>query len=130
MASSDWTAGRLRTFITSTLRGGFRKYPAKYECLQKAFVGKKINIKSNRLSAHYLCNHCKGEFPTADVQVDHVNPIVNPDDGFVSWDEYIKNLFCPIENLQVLCTTCHDAKTLGENKLRKDVRDANKKNKA
>jgi len=127
MATTEWSAGRLRTFITSTLRGGFRKYPPKYDCLKEAFTGKKTNVKSGRQSAHYLCNSCKQEFPTVDVQVDHVNPIVNPDDGFVSWDEYVKNLFCPIENLQVLCTTCHDKKTKAENESRKNTRARNSK---
>jgi hypothetical protein len=53
MANKEWTEGRLKSFITSTLRGGFRRYPPKYESLKEAQVGKKINDKSQRLAMHY-----------------------------------------------------------------------------
>jgi 5-methylcytosine-specific restriction endonuclease McrA len=129
---ADWTEGRLKAFITSALRGAFRRFPNKYETLKNAFVGKKINKKTNRLSAHYLCAGCKEEFPTSEVQVDHILPIVDPEIGFISWDEFIKNLFCPSNNLQVLCVSCHKQKTLLENKARKNkctpVQNVNKKN--
>jgi 5-methylcytosine-specific restriction endonuclease McrA len=128
MGASVWTAGRLKSFITSTLRGGFRRYPPKYEVLKEAFVGKKINPKSNRLSSHYKCNMCKEDFPTSDVNVDHVNPIVDPSLGFTTWDSFIENLFCDKNNLQVLCSTCHTEKTSVENKIRKATNDSSKKN--
>lgn len=121
--SVEWTAGRLKSFITSHLRGAFRKYPPKYECLKDAFVGKKINEKTKRVSAHYKCNECKNDFPTSEVNVDHINPIVDPSEGFVSWDKFIENLFCSRDNLQVLCSTCHDVKTKSENSLRKLTKD-------
>ena len=111
---SSWTEGRLRTFITSTLRGGFRKYPPKYETLKAASVGKKINAKTNRMAEHFTCNMCKGEFPAKEVQVDHVEPVVCPFTGFVDWNTFINRLFCDGGNLQVLCSPCHDIKTAEE----------------
>lgn len=123
----EWTEGRLKSFITSCLRGGFRRYPPKYECLKSSFVGKKINIKTNRLSAHYLCASCNKEFPTSEVQVDHILPIVDPKKGFISWDEFIARLFCPTDNLQTLCKECHSIKTKEENNKRKK-NDSSKKN--
>lgn len=111
---SSWTEGRLRTFITSTLRGGFRKYPPKYETLKAASVGKKINAKTNRMAEHFTCNMCKGEFPAKEVQVDHVEPVVCPFTGFVDWNTFINRLFCDGGNLQVLCSPCHDVKTAEE----------------
>ena len=111
---SSWTGGRLRTFITSTLRGGFRKYPPKYETLKAASVGKKINAKTNRMAEHFTCNMCKGEFPAKEVQVDHVEPVVCPFTGFVDWNTFINRLFCDGGNLQVLCSPCHDIKTAEE----------------
>jgi 5-methylcytosine-specific restriction endonuclease McrA len=127
--SNEWSTGRLKSFITSHLRGAFRRYPPKYEILKEAFVGKKINEKTKRLSAHYLCNKCKKEFPTSEVNVDHINPIVNPEEGFVSWDKFIENLFCSKDNLQILCSKCHDAKTREENSLRKLTKNELKDNK-
>jgi hypothetical protein len=111
---SSWTEGRLRTFITSTLRGGFRKYPPKYETLKAASVGKKVNAKTNRMAEHFTCNMCKGEFPAKEVQVDHVEPVVCPFTGFVDWNTFISRLFCEGGNLQVLCSPCHDIKTAEE----------------
>ena len=111
---SSWTEGRLRTFITSTLRGGFRKYPPKYETLKAASVGKKINVKTNRMAEHFTCNMCKGEFPAKEVQVDHVEPVVCPFTGFIDWNTFINRLFCDGGNLQVLCSPCHDIKTAEE----------------
>src|SRR5690242_16434822 len=122
---SEWTDGRVKSFITSVLRGGYRRWPPKYECLKNAFVGKQTNKKTNRPSAHYLCASCKGEFPTSDVNVDHIDPVVG-EEGFISWDKFITNLYCPIENLQVLCTDCHDKKTQSENTTRKII-NANRK---
>lgn len=123
----SWSEGRLKSFITSTLRGGFRRYPKKYEVLKEAFVDKRLNEKTKRVSSHYRCNKCKEVFPTKEVNVDHVNPIVPPSTGFTSWDDFINNLFCDKSNLQVLCSTCHTAKSAVENKLRKATNDNRKK---
>jgi ribosomal protein L44E len=115
MGVSNWTEARLKAFIVSALRGAFRKFPTKHEVLNAAYVGKKINKKTKRTSSHYLCNHCKQEFPTSEVNVDHIYPVVSPEEGFTTWDKFINNLFCSKDDLQVLCTTCHDAKTKEEN---------------
>lgn len=120
---SEWTAGKFRTFITGVLRSGFRKYPSKYETLKEASVGKQINKKTNRLAEHYRCAECKQVFPAKEVNVDHTSPVIDPKIGFVDWDTYIKRMFCSKDNLQVLCTECHDKKTAGE----RVVRNANKK---
>lgn len=45
------------------------------------------------------------------VHVDHIEPIIDPDVGFTSYDDMIERMFCEAPNLQVLCTSCHDAKT-------------------
>ncbi|UOF80621.1 hnh endonuclease [Caudoviricetes sp.] len=113
-----WTEGRIRSFITSTLRGGLRRWPPKWECLKEAKTGKRINEKSGRLAEHYLCASCKKEYTSKDIQVDHIDPVVCIDKGFISWDVFIKRLYCPKENLQVLCKNCHKEKTTKERKKR------------
>ena len=118
MGTLSWTEGRLKTFITSALRGAFRRYPPKYETLKEASVGKKVNKKTGRLAEHFTCASCKQEFPAKDVQVDHIEPCVDPQEGFLNWDVYIKRMFCAKNNLQVLCTKCHDVKSAGERKER------------
>lgn len=107
----NWTEGRVKAFIIATLRSGARRWPPKYETLQDAFVEKKINLKSKREAKHYKCNSCSNLFIGSDVQVDHIDPVVSPTEGFTTWDNYIERLFCKKENLQVLCLTCHKQKS-------------------
>lgn len=102
----------------SVLRGGYRRWPPKYEVLKDAFVGKRLNKKSKRQSNFYKCASCKKEFPTKEVEVDHIKPII-PIEGFTSWDITIDNLYCDKTNLQVLCLKCHEKKTKIENEERR-----------
>jgi 5-methylcytosine-specific restriction endonuclease McrA len=74
-----------------------------------------INPKSGRLAKKYRCASCKELFTSINIDVDHIKPIVGPE-GFTTWDKFIENLFCPVENLQTLCKACHKAKTLSERK--------------
>ena len=123
VVKKEWTEGRFRAFITSTLRGGFRKYPPKYEVLKEALWGKKLNSKTGRQCIHYTCASCKLEYPAKEVNVDHINPVVCPKEGFIDWDTFVKRLFCSKDNLQVLCSKCHTKKT----KQEREVRNGNNK---
>ena len=58
-------------------------------------------------------------FKGADVAVDHIDPVVSPKTGFVSWDVYIERMFCEADGFQVLCHTCHGIKTQNEREERK-----------
>lgn len=115
----QWSEGRIHGFIVNTLRYGSRKWPAKFETLEEAKTERKINPKSGKLAQFYLCNRCKEEYTNKDVEVDHIDPVVDPKVGFVDWNTYIQRLFSPRENYQVLCKTCHKAKTKEENKKNK-----------
>ncbi|CAB4132444.1 HNHc domain containing protein [uncultured Caudovirales phage] len=112
-----WTEARYRSFVTSTLRAGSRKWPPKYETLNAAKTEKKVNKATGRLAQHYLCAMCEQEYTQKDVQVDHIKPVIDPKKGFVSWDTYIDRMFCEGKNLQVLCKVCHAEKT----KLEKEI---------
>jgi 5-methylcytosine-specific restriction endonuclease McrA len=114
----NWTEGRFRSFVTSTIRSGFRRYPPKFEVLKEAAIGKKENKKSKRIAMHYECSSCKEHFVNTDIQVDHILPVVDPKKGFINWDTFIERLFCTKENLQVLCKACHKDKTNLEKKER------------
>ncbi len=115
----EWTDSRFRSFVTSALRAASRRWPPKYKALKEAFVGRKTNKKTGKLAMHYKCAKCKKHFVAADVQVDHVLPVVDPKVGFVSWDDFINRIFCEIENLQVMCKPCHKVKTELEKAERK-----------
>lgn len=118
--ATKWTLGRKKAFITSVIRGGFRRWPAKYDALKDAKAGKKINPKTNREAMHYTCNGCKQDYPAKDVQVDHIDPVVCLKDGFVDWDTYIQRMYVEKEKLQVLCKDCHQKKSSMERSKRKN----------
>lgn len=117
--NGTWTEGRYRSFITSTIRGGFRRWPVKFAVLKNAFVGKKINPESGKLASFYKCACCRKTYTAKNVQVDHIAPIINPKVGFISWDSFIENLFCEEDNLQVLCIKCHKLKSAVERQSKK-----------
>lgn len=72
------------------------------------------------MAKHYLCAKCLGAFPNKDVQVDHVSAIIDPSEGFISWDQVINNMFCESDNLQCLCIPCHKIKTALEKQQAKE----------
>jgi len=87
------------------------------------YKGKKINEKTGRVAKHYRCASCGGEFTSSNIEVDHISPVVDPDIGFIDWNTFIDRLYCPKENLQVLCTSCHKEKTNEERKKTADSAD-------
>ena len=117
--NGEWTEARFRSFVTSALRAASRRWPVKFKALKEAFVGRTTNTKTGKLAMHYKCAGCNKHFVASDVQVDHVTPVVDPVKGFLSWDIYVDNLFCELENLQILCKPCHKEKTAEEKLMRK-----------
>ena len=99
----------LQRFIFAGLRKLSRFYPLKNEALKKARVA----------PATFQCAACKKEFDRSSVNVDHIDPVIDPKTGFRCWCEYISRLFCGVEGLQVLCKECHDKKTFAEAKIRR-----------
>lgn len=116
--NGNWTQGRFNTFIKGVLRTGTRKWAPKYECINAAKRGKRVNSKTGRVAEHYECAECHGLFPLKDVAVDHIEPVV-PVTGFVSWDDVIHKMYCNSDSLQVLCSPCHKIKSKKESEERK-----------
>jgi 5-methylcytosine-specific restriction endonuclease McrA len=110
----EWTQARVRSFIVSGLRAASQRWPPKFEAKNEAFVGIKINEKTGRKAKHYKCAHCKKDFPSTEIDVDHIIPVVDPKTGFTTWDSFIQRLFCVKENFQILCKSCHKTKTKKE----------------
>lgn len=115
-----WTEARFSSFIKSALRSASQRWPPKFSTLNAAKRGKRINCSSGRIAEHYECANCNGEFPAKDIQVDHINPVIDPNVGFVSWDEVVKRMFCESDGFQVLCKACHTLKSNYERKIAKE----------
>ncbi len=106
----------------------------------------------------YRCSQCQGLFPDKKIelevenkkgkkkkskmhafQVDHTDPVIDPERGFVDFNEWIAREFVGIDvwdtekntaseldgKLSILCSACHLKKSAGENEVRADVRKKN-----
>lgn len=51
-------------------------------------------------------------------RLDHIQPVVSVDDGFVDFNTYIDRLLCDESGFACLCPDCHDKKTKEENERR------------
>lgn len=90
---------------------------------------RKEAIKRGRVSrGKYRCAICLGEnFGPKDIQLDHINPVIDPHNGFQDWNTYIERLFCDTEGWQIVCKACHLVKSSYENEIRKQVKRSNRK---
>ena len=93
------------------IRSALRKYSmywkpikAKKEQNRKPYKG--LNKRQKWI---YICECCGGQFPEKQIDIDHIiecGSLTKETAG-----EFIERMFCEIEELQVLCKTCHQAKT-------------------
>lgn len=96
------------TFIKGLLRRGtFHWYP-RTEAMQDARVSR----------GQYRCATCEELFKASEVILDHIDPVVDPKDGFVDWNTYIERMYPPKEGFQVICIACSDVKTRLEDEMR------------
>ena len=65
-------------------------------------------------AVEHLCNVCnqwrrssKGSM----VVIDHIDPVVDPETGFVDFNTYIARMWCDRSKLQKICGECHRKKT-------------------
>ncbi len=121
--SGKWTEARFRSFIRGGLRSISMRWPPKNRVKQNARVERGV----------YLCAGYKRESHEVPVSlppkagnkrrinnaiVDHRSPVVDPIDGWISWDMFIMRLFCEEDGFQLLCHECHKHKTADERKVR------------
>ena len=103
------------SFIRSALRQKSRFWKPITQCKMKARRTYKGPLKRQKFE--YQCKECSNWFPDKKINVDHIIPAgtfrcANDLPGFV------ERLFCEVDNLQVLCETCHNKKTQDEKSKR------------
>lgn len=106
-----------KSFIINTLRRASYRWPSRSAAMKKAHVGRN----------QYVCAICGPDkiHTRQDIALDHIVPVVDPEKGFTTWDDFIERLFCDEDGWQVLCHEHHDEKTKQEGQVRK----SNKKSK-
>lgn len=126
--NGQWTEARFMSFIKGMLRQGTRRWAPISETMKDARVSRGL----------YECAKCKRHVPPTikegrkrikNVAVDHIDPIVDPEKGFTTWDDCIERMFCEKENLQLLCKECHDEKSVKERAVAAETRKRNKNEK-
>ena len=103
----------LQHWLIQKIRRISYQYPPRKDAIKKARVSR----------GKYKCALCLGEeFGPKDIQLDHIEPVINPHEGFQDWNTYIDRLFVDIDGWQVCCKECHKIKTFQENAVRTIVR--------
>lgn len=118
--NGKWTEAEYRSFIKNQLRSATRKWSPIQLCKKRANIARGL----------YKCECCGQEVPPTvfdedkrkrvnNIYVDHIKPIIDPEIGWVSWDSTIENMFCELDNLQLLCGNCHKIKSQEEIEIAK-----------
>ena len=130
--SGQWTEARFRQFVISGLRSLTLKWGPKNRAKARARVDRGL----------YRCDGCNDVGPATlsplkvggkrinNAVVDHIHPVVDPIEGFVSWDVYIERLLCESEGYQVLCHECHNRKSANERVMRTEAKRAERRESA
>lgn len=122
---------KLKTWLVPRLRRVSYSYPPR----------NKAKAKQRVAPATFECQHCgiwiyegssvenMGEIasqnPDREViqggtKLDHLEPVVDPFDGYQDIGTYVKRMFCGEEGFQVICEICHLFKTAWEDYIRKN----------
>lgn len=127
-----------RNRVKGALRQSFRMSPQMWETLQRAKhelppALKKDGTPGKRPQVRYKCAICEGMFMQKYVQVDHIDSVVPlyKTEADMTYDEMAERIFCPKDNLQVVCSTpltknggkpsCHKIKSDEENFIRREL---------
>jgi 5-methylcytosine-specific restriction endonuclease McrA len=99
------------SFIRSALRQKSRWWKPITQCKLSSRRPYKGPLKRQKFE--YQCNKCKKWFPEKKINVDHIHPASSLNCS-ADLPGFVERLFCEVNNLQVLCTHCHDIKTKNE----------------
>lgn len=72
-----------------------------------------VVIRCTGKDGFFRCELCAKKTPQ--IKIDHIRRVGDVDDGFIA------RLFCPSNELQGLCVSCHNEKTKAERKALKSL---------
>lgn len=98
-----WTTARFWSFIRSTLRRAWTRWPPKYEAMNSA---KRKYDGDSRQKWEYQCAECNKWFKQKEVEVDHIEPAGQLKD-YSDLPGFVERLFVGPQSLRVLCKGCH-----------------------
>lgn len=99
------------SFIRSGLRQKSRFWKPILQC--KLEARRLYKGPNKRQKYEYQCKSCKHWYQEKHINVDHICPAGSLNSA-QDLPGFVERLFCEVDNLQVLCTSCHDVKTKHE----------------
>ena len=108
--------------ILNILRQGTLTWHVRNEALNRnryrKVVGRYKNGKEKSVWFRDCDNNCGESHPLSGYvwEVDHIDPVGSFNGNF---DDYARRMFCSLDNLQVLCHSCHAMKSAAENSTRR-----------
>lgn len=94
----------------AALRLAWRRSPMYWEAMHR------VKVESNQ----YRCEGCRKVFKLREMQVDHEEPVIDPEKGWEGMATFAARLNCDAKKLHPLCEdVCHRRKTNKENKVRR-----------
>ena len=106
-----WTTSRFWSFVRSSLRRSFTRWPPKYACINNARkrLTERERKGKGRQVYKYQCAGCKKYFKRTDVEVDHIVPCGSLKD-YSDLPQFVERMFVDENGLQLLCKPCHKEK--------------------
>lgn len=130
MPSNPRLTNRDNNLIKSAINRAFSRSELRKQVVEAAIIDH-TDLTRPRVKKWCKCAICKKPTPKSYIEVDHIKPKILPNESFkeMSLDDYVDKTWCDISNLQPLCPECHEVKTQGEKKLKKEYLKLNKKSK-
>ncbi len=104
--------------IRGALRRTFARSPIVVEKVQESRREEpRYNKDGSRHKKNWVkrqCEVCNNWVKSGDIAVDHIVPVISVEEGKLDWNTFIERLFCDKNNLQRICSSCHDVKTQKE----------------
>lgn len=102
-------------YLINILRQGTTKWAGRSECFRRnrklVHDGEFFKNGSPKYKYHWQCSNCKSWFrDQSQLEVDHIVE-VGPLESWDNIKEFIERMYCGQENLQLLCSVCHQKKT-------------------
>ena len=104
-----WTEAQFLSFIRSTLRSKFLRYPVRYDVLKESRIP--YAGEDKRVKWQYVCSLCQGKILQKDVDIDHHPIECGSLQKLEDLPRFVDNLFCNSSNLRIVCRGCHKIHT-------------------
>lgn len=106
------------------LNGTIKRVFSRSALARKVRDAARAESKGPRGGKQYTCAACGSVQGLGKINVDHRDPVIPVGKHYseLSWHQFLSRLWCSEDNLQVLCVTCHKAKSKEEARVRKEAR--------